>query len=221
MTSLAAFSEQLADLVQTSGQHVVRVEGRPHVPSSGIIWSKEGLILTSNYSLHYDEEIFVGLPSGERVEARLIGRDEGTDVALLELVGDHFELTPPPWTTSQGARLGHMLMILARPGRTLRSASGVISTLSGQWETPYGGVLSSFMQTDSITRAGFSGGLVVDVAGRTLGMITAGLLDRDHIIVPTTSLGQAIVRILEQIHQDSEAALEGAASQSDAASEDA
>ena len=38
---------------------------------------------------------------------------------------------------------------------------------------------------------------MVDVAGRTLGMITSGLLDRDHIIVPTTTLGAAIVRILE------------------------
>lgn len=90
-----------------------------------------------------------------------------------------------------------MLLVLARPGRTLRCSSGVVSTLSGQWQTPFGGVLNRYIQTDAITRAGFSGGLVVDVAGRTLGMITSGLLDRDHIIVPTTTLGAAIVRILE------------------------
>jgi len=195
--SLAAISEQVADLAQTSGQHVVRVEGRSHLASSGILWSREGLIVTSNYALHFDEGIFVGLASGERVPATLVGRDPGTDVALLEIAVDDLDINPPGWTTTQGTRLGHMLLVLARPGRTLRCSSGVVSTLSGQWQTPFGGVLNRYIQTDAITRAGFSGGLVVDVAGRTLGMITSGLLDRDHIIVPTTTLGAAIVRILE------------------------
>lgn len=197
---LAAISEQLADLAQTSGQHIVRVEGRNHLASSGIVWSREGLIVTSNYALHFDEEIFIGLPNGDRVPATLIGRDPGTDVALLEVAVNDDEdeaLTPPAWTTTQGTRLGHMILVLARPGRTLRCSSGIISTLSGQWRTPYGGILNRYVQTDAITRAGFSGGLVVDVAGRTVGMITSGLLDRDHIIVPTTTLGAAIVRILE------------------------
>ena len=211
--SLAAISEQIADLAQTAGQHVVRVEGRSHLASSGILWSREGLIITSNYALHFDDDIFVGLANGARVPATLVGRDPGTDVALLEISTEDLDINPPGWTTTQGTRLGHMLLVLARPGRTLRCSSGVVTTLSGQWQTPFGGVLNRYIQTDALTRAGFSGGLVVDVAGRTLGMITSGLLDRDHIIVPTTTLGAAIVRILEGEEAASERAEEGEGSE--------
>lgn len=190
----ANLSEVIADMVQARSQHVVRVEGRPRHASSGIVWSREGLIVTANYAVEFEDQIAVGLPGGERVPAELIGRDPGTDVALLRVHG--VPLNPAPWGSVDGVRLGHMVLMLARPGRTPRTAMGVVSTLSGQWQTPYGGLLDRYIQTDCLTRPGYSGGLLVDVQGRTIGMITAGLLHRDHIIVTSNTLRQAVSRIL-------------------------
>lgn len=193
--SVQDFSEQLADTVQTRSQHVIRIEGRPRHASSGIVWSREGYIVTANYAVEFESPIIVGLPDGERVSAELVGRDHGTDIALLKIT-DEVELSAPAWTSLEGLRLGHMLTVIARPGRTARCAMGVVSTLSGRWQTPYGGFLDRYIQTDCLTRPGFSGGLVIDVHGMTIGMITAGLLHRDHIVVPVSTVRDAVERIL-------------------------
>ena len=174
--------------------HVVRVEGRARHASSGIVWSRDGLILASNYTIEFEDDILVGTADGSRHPAQLVGRDPGTDIALLRVEGA--DLMPPPWTLSDSARLGHLILTLARPGRTPRVALGVISTLSGRWEVMPGVEIDRFIQTDCVTRAGFSGSLVLDVNGMPVGMFSAGLLERDHVVLPVSTLQRSVSRIL-------------------------
>ena len=77
---LSSLSDALAKAVETTGQSVVRVEGRRRQSASGVVWSADGLIVTANHVVTRDEDIRVGLPNGERVSAAVIGRDPTTDI---------------------------------------------------------------------------------------------------------------------------------------------
>ncbi len=198
--SLSDFSDELCQLVQTSSDYVVRVEGRPRHASSGVIWSSDGYILTSNYTVEFEDGLMIGMPDGTRREATLVGRDPGTDLALLKIEssqeGEVFSV--PDWAPQEEIRLGQIMITLARPGRTLRSAMGIISTLSGRWAVIPGVEIERFIQSDCVTRAGFSGSLVVSSNGQAMGILSAGLLERDHVILPSSTLHQAVARILQK-----------------------
>src|SRR6266540_6099187 len=81
---LSSFSDQLAGAVERVGSSVVRVEARRRYPSSGVIWSAEGLILTADHALEREEDISVGLPDGRSVPATIAGRDPSSDLAILK-----------------------------------------------------------------------------------------------------------------------------------------
>jgi S1-C subfamily serine protease len=79
---LSKFSDELARAAEQAGRSVVTVRARMRVPSSGIVW-KRGVIVTANHTIRRDGEISVLLPDGQRAEAKLAGRDPGTDLAIL------------------------------------------------------------------------------------------------------------------------------------------
>src|SRR6266540_5055342 len=83
--ALTALSRRTAALVAERSPHVVRVDGRHRGPASGIVWSQDGLVVTTHHALQRDEEIEVGLPSGESAEAEVVGRDPSTDLVLLRV----------------------------------------------------------------------------------------------------------------------------------------
>ena len=196
--SLGDFSSQLARLTQDRSRFVVRVEGRARHASTGVLWSSDGYVLTSNYTVEFEDQIAVGLPDGTTHTATLVGRDPGTDLALLKFDQEIAELHVPEWLPQEEIALGQVILTLARPGRTLRAAMGIVSTMSGRWAVLPGVEIERFIQSDCVTRAGFSGSLIVDAEGRALGILSAGLLDRDHVILPSSTLEQAVGRILHR-----------------------
>src|SRR5258707_4616503 len=88
-------SEVLAAAVEKCGPSVLRVEARSRTPSTGLVWSADGLVVTAHHTLQRDEQIQVGLPEGKLVSGTVIGRDPSTDVAVLFPVG------PPPLERAQ------------------------------------------------------------------------------------------------------------------------
>ena len=79
MTNLAVdLSDRLADAVERAAPAVVRVDGRRRGPSSGIAFRPEGLIVTADHVLEWDEGIEVTLADGATLPARLVGRDPST-----------------------------------------------------------------------------------------------------------------------------------------------
>src|SRR3954447_11683613 len=91
-SALVAFSNALADAVESSAKSVARVDARRRQPASGLIWSEDGLVVTADHVLERDEDLAVGLPDGRRVAASLVGRDPSSDLALLR--ADASGLTP-------------------------------------------------------------------------------------------------------------------------------
>src|SRR5687768_860197 len=133
---LRGVSDEMAATVEHAGASVVRVEGRRRMPASGIVWSADGVIVTSNHGVERDENITVGLPGGEAVGASLVGRDPTTDIAVLRAQSGSF--TAASWTETEAVRVGHLVLALGRPGRTVQATLGVVSALGESWRTGAG-----------------------------------------------------------------------------------
>ncbi len=80
-SSLASFSDDLAELVEKSAAPVVAVHGRPRFNSSGLHWSP-GVVVMAEHTLRHDDGIFVTTGAGGKLPAEVAGRDPGTDLAV-------------------------------------------------------------------------------------------------------------------------------------------
>ena len=187
---LSGLSEALADVADQGGRSLVRVEARRRLPASGIIWSADGLIVTAHHIVRRDDNINVGLPDGQAVTATLVGRDPTTDLALLR--AEATGLTPATWAAPDELRVGHMVLALGRPGRTVQATLGIVSALGDAWRTPAGGQLDRYLQTDVVMYPGFSGGPLVDPAGQVLGLNTSALLRGVSLTVPAPTIGRVV-----------------------------
>ena len=189
-------SEALAGIVATIGPAVVRVEARRHRPASGIVWSADGVLVTAHHVLEEEESIRVGLPDGQTLPATLVGRDPSTDVAVLRVQATG--LTPPVWSESDlhNLRVGNLVLALGRPGRTVQATLGLVSALGDGWRTAVGGQIDRYLQTDVMMYPGFSGGPLVDTAGRIVGCNTSALLRGVSLTVPSGTIRRVTEMLL-------------------------
>ena len=194
MEALATLSNTLAGMVDTVGPSVVRVEARHRLPASGIVWSADGIVVTADHAVERDEHIRVGLASGESVGAALVGRDPTTDIAVLR--AEVQDLTPPEWTEPGGVRVGHLVLSLGRPGRTIRARLGMISAVADNWRAPSGAQIERYIQSDAGPARGFSGGPLVDASGEVVGLNTSGLLRWASLTVPVPTLRRVVDTLL-------------------------
>jgi S1-C subfamily serine protease len=186
-------SDALAQAVEAAAESVVRVEGRARGASSGTVWSADGVVVTAHHTLDRDEDVRVGLPDGRSVEATVLGRDPGTDVALLRLSASG--LRPAEWR-DDAPRTGALALHLARPGRAVRARLGIVSAVAGPWRTRTGGRLDRYFEADVALERGFSGGLFVDAGGRGLGLATAGFIRATPLAVPPATLRRVVEQVL-------------------------
>src|SRR5262245_33414660 len=188
MTSAAAdLSNQLADAVEGAAGAVVRVDARRRGPASGIAFRPEGLIVTADHVLEWDEGIEVTLADGASVPARLVGRDPSTDLALLRVEASG--LAVPAWSDA-AARVGHLVLAVARSVHGPRAAHGIVTGAGGPWRTPAGGSIDRYLETDVSLFPGYSGSLLVDAAGAALGLNNAGVVRGAGVAVPPATLAR-------------------------------
>lgn len=187
-------SNALADAVDAVSQSVVRVDGGRRRQASGLVWSSDGLIVTSAHGLEREDGIELGLDSGETRQASLVGADLASDIALLRAEGGGWvtpERAPP-----ESLRRGQLVLALSRPGRTVRSNLGVLSALADEWRGPGGGKVERYIQSDVSVEAGFSGGPLMDVAGRAIGMNTAGLVRGAALALSAATIERVVTALL-------------------------
>jgi serine protease Do len=138
---------------------------------SGVIVSPDGYILTANHVVSGAEEIMIGLGNELRkFKAKKIGTDPGTDVALLKI--DENNLPAINFADSDKARAGDVVLAIGNPfGLRQTVTMGIISAVGrgGMGIVDYENVI----QTDAAINMGNSGGALVDVEGRLLGINTA------------------------------------------------
>jgi S1-C subfamily serine protease len=194
---LRDLSDALATTVETAGAGVVRVEARQRLAASGIVWSADGVVVTAHHVVEQEENIALGLPGGSSVAASLVGRDPTTDLAVLRAEGGQAAgLAAATWAGAETVRVGHLVLGLGRPGRSVQATLGIVSALGESWRTPAGGRVEPYLQTDLVMYPGFSGGPLVDSAGRVLGVNTSALLRGVSLAVPTPTVRQVVETLL-------------------------
>src|SRR6184192_1279669 len=138
---------------------------------SGVIVSPDGYILTANHVVSGADEIMIGLGNDlRRFKAKKVGTDPGTDVALLKI--DENNLASVNFADSDKARAGDIVLAIGNPfGLRQTVTMGIISAVGrgGMGIVDY----ENFIQTDAAINMGNSGGALVDIEGRLLGINTA------------------------------------------------
>lgn len=183
---LRNLSSDLAETVEIAGASIVRVEARRRMPATGIVWSSDGIIVTSHHAVERDDNIKIGLPNGDMIDAALVGRDPSTDIAVLRASGA--ALTGATWAEFESLRVGHLVLALGRPGKTVQATLGVISALGEGWRTRAGGGIDHYLQTDVVMYPGFSGGPLVSAGGVMLGMNSSALARGVSITLPAATV---------------------------------
>jgi S1-C subfamily serine protease len=195
---LQSLSDDMVAAVETAGQSIVRVDGRRRMSASGIVWSADGVIVTSNHVVTRDEDLKIGLPNGDEVEATVAGRDPSTDLVVLRAQAKG--LTVPKWVESDALRVGQLVLALGRPGRTVQATLGVVSAVGGSWRTGAGGQIDHYLQTDVVMYPGFSGGPLIGASGAVLGLNSSALLQGVSVSIPTGTLKGVVSTLLEHGH---------------------
>jgi S1-C subfamily serine protease len=165
MTALADLSKDIETLVDKASQFVVRVDARRGRAGTGIVWDKD-LVLTANHVVEQEEDIQV-VVNDKSTKAELVGRDPATDLALLRVTG--LGLTPAPRGKVTDLKTGQIVLAIGRPSG-LKSTFGTISSISSSPRGWRGSEIEHLIQTNAPLYPGFSGGPLVDVQGRVVGM---------------------------------------------------
>lgn len=191
---LTQLSGQLTALTAEAGTHVVRVDGRRRFPASGVIWSADGVIVTTHHTLERDEGVEVGLPSGETVAAEVLGRDPSTDLAALRVSATG--LAPAAWAEETALEPGALVVGVSRPGRSARASLGLVARAAGEYRARRGGRIDRYLETTLDLHPGFSGSLVLAADGQAVGLATAGLLRGTAMAVPPSTLRRVMKSLL-------------------------
>jgi S1-C subfamily serine protease len=165
MATLKDLSKDIETLVETASKSVVRVDARRGRAGTGIVWDS-GLVLTANHVVEQEDDIEVFVDD-KGTKASLVGRDPATDLALLKVDG----LSAPamPRAKVDGLKPGQIVVAIGRPG-SLKATFGTISAVSSSWRGWRGSEIEHLIQTNAPLYPGFSGGPLVDVEGRAVGM---------------------------------------------------
>ena len=133
---------------------------------SGVIFSKEGHIVTNTHILTNASSVFVEFNDGEITEAILIGADKYSDIAVLKISGFE-DLNPIDSAESSNIKVGDEVLAIGNPfgvGKTV--TSGIISATGRDYGNPY----LELLQTDAAINPGNSGGALLNEEGNLIGI---------------------------------------------------
>ena len=140
---------------------------------SGVIYSSEGFIITNKHVVEFADEIEVTLSDNRIYEAKLMGSDPTTDLAVIKI--DAEGLPRMQIANSDEVAVGEWVLAVGNPfDLTSTVTAGIISAKGRNIELIEGKyAIESFIQTDASVNPGNSGGALVDVNGHLLGINTA------------------------------------------------
>jgi S1-C subfamily serine protease len=174
------FSNGLADAVARAEKSIVSVMPRGRRGISGLVSSVDH-VLTIAHVLEGDDGLRVRTPDGRTLEAKLVGRDPSTDLALLKVADLKLE---PAAISSEPARVGSFVMLVARP-EELMASHGIISSVTGPVRMGRGLNLERMIRSDATPYPGFSGGAMIDATGAVIGVTNAGLARGNALAIPS------------------------------------
>jgi S1-C subfamily serine protease len=138
---------------------------------SGFVIDEEGRVLTNAHVVANATQVTVTLDGDTTREAKVVGKDESTDLALLQIDPKGLDLQPLALGDSEAVEVGDPTVAIGNPfgfDRTL--TTGVVSALQRRIVAPDGYAIEDVIQTDAAINPGNSGGPLIDAAGRVIGI---------------------------------------------------
>ena len=189
---MQSFSNAVTELAESVSPSVVNVNaGRRG--GSGIVWSSDGLIVTASHVVGHSTAPTVALSDGKELEAKVVGRDPYTDIALLKV--DASGLAPVKLGSADSIRVGQFILALANAtGKRPSATSGIITGHRRSMRGFWGVMIEDAVVSDAKLNPGYSGGPLVDASGNLLGMNVAYFAGRG-IAVSADSLKETVEKI--------------------------
>ena len=205
----AAAAPSIRQVFQRAQRGIVRVDARaPGTPipsgppredddvatGTGFVIGDDGSIVTNDHVAAGGSRVSVRFGEREkRIEARVIGRDPGTDLALLRIDPKKADFDPLPLGDSKSVRVGDPAAAIGHPFGLERSLTlGVVSSTNREIDAPDGTTIDHAVQTDAAINPGNSGGPLLDGAGRVIGVNSQGRGAGIAFAVPVDTLERVL-----------------------------
>lgn len=164
------FEEFFKDFLERRGDNGEDQEREAQSLGSGFIIDKSGIVVTNNHVIDDADEIVVKLSNGEEYDAELLGKDQLTDLAVLKINAKK-DLPYIEFGDSDTARVGDWVMAIGNPYGLGGSVTvGIVSARSRQIQM---GPYDDFIQTDAAINRGNSGGPLITMQGKVVGINSA------------------------------------------------
>ncbi|MCB0360902.1 MAG: trypsin-like peptidase domain-containing protein, partial [Bdellovibrionales bacterium] len=171
--------------------------------SGVVIDSAQAFVITNDHVLQDASQVAVTLADGQTYGVKLIGRDAGADLALLQIVDPPPDLAAVSFGDSAGLEVGQRVLAIGNPfGLTKTLTTGIISSLGRTIRASDGRLMEDIIQTDAAINPGNSGGPLLDTSGRLIGLNTA-ILSRTGesagigFAVPVNQIKRALPQLIE------------------------
>lgn len=189
---LKSLSDATTELVQKLVPSVVSINSAM-TRGTGIVFRPDGYIVTCNHVLGRSASVRIGL--GEKIlEAKTVGVDPYSDIALLKT--EQKGLKAIELGDSEKLNTGQFVLALANPfNRQLSAASGIITSVGSTLRGWRGTAMENVIATDARLNPGFSGGPLVDVSGKMIGLNAAYVWSRG-IAIPINKVRDTVERLM-------------------------
>src|ERR1700678_299722 len=185
------YSRVVSDVVDRVGPSVVRIDvrknGRSAGSGSGVIISSDGLALTNSHVVQGSRTVSLTTLEGRELQARVLGDDPDTDLALLRVEAD---VALPAAKLGDSAKLkrGQIAIAIGNPlGFDATVTAGVVSALGRSLQSRTGRMIEDVVQTDAPLNPGNSGGPLVSSAAEVIGINTAVIMGAQGICFAVAS----------------------------------
>ena len=178
-----AFENTITAIADRSLPAIVGIDARKEMPehdhahpslSSGFIFNEDGYILTNEHVVHEAKYIMVTLSNGGILDAKLIGADPNTDIAVLKVEGNE-KFSPLSIADTSEVRIGQFAIAIGHPmGYNYTVTSGIVSGKDRchHSHTTLFEYHNNYIQTNAWINPGSSGGPLLDIQGKVIGVTT-------------------------------------------------
>jgi S1-C subfamily serine protease len=167
--------ELVAERLRPAIVQVQADTGTTRSGGSGVVFRSDGHILTNDHVVDGASHISVIMPDGKQMDAKLVGADAETDIAVIAIDGDNYPVAT--LGTAAGLKVGQLAIAIGEPLGLSGGPSvsvGVVSATGREVDTPDGRTpLLDMIQTDAPIAPGSSGGALVNEQGEVIGVTTA------------------------------------------------
>lgn len=188
---LDAYSRAVASVVADVGPAVVRVETMQDATQrsglgSGSILSPDGLVVTNSHVVAREKAVRLTLADGRQTEAKLVGDDPHSDIALLHAMDSTLPFAE--MGDSKALSIGQIAIAIGNPlGFESTVTAGIVSALGRSIRSQSGYLIDDVIQTDAALNPGNSGGPLVDSGGRIIGVNTAVIMGAQNLCFAVAS----------------------------------